>query len=142
MVETPPYPCPPFSDFLETISRNYPQQFYKPLFACAASSKEPTVANHLCTLSAISRFLPDFWTRDAEMMSVALIGVIGVKGKAREGTQPKWGKAVLGQSVLLIEVAGCVRTIRSVREESVVSPFSFRTIPFCLLFENDETMIV
>jgi hypothetical protein len=94
----------------------YPQIFYKPLFGCAASSKELTVQNYLAILSIISRFLPGFWTRDAEMVSVALMS--DGTNKSSE-SKPTWGKARLGQSALLVELidqAHLLRITETVRE--------------------------
>ena len=62
--------------------------------------------------------MPNFWTTDAEMVSVALMsdpGGSGLgKGKAKEGQAPVWGKARLGQTVVLLEL---VRKLKSIREE-------------------------
>lgn len=92
--------------------------FYKPLFACAASSKEVTIGNHLSILFAVSRFLPDFWTRDAEMMSVALMSdpASGKKTQSVEDESVPWGNARLGQSVLLLELIARIQGARLNRE--------------------------
>lgn len=95
----------------------YPQIFYKPLFACAASSKELTIQNHLSTLTVISRFLPDFWTRDSEMISVALMSD-GVSKPSK--LKPTWGKERLGQSALLVELIGHIQSVRTAQALSSV----------------------
>ncbi|KAF8162457.1 hypothetical protein K438DRAFT_1985106 [Mycena galopus ATCC 62051] len=118
--DPPPYPCLPLTDFLDKVSQLYPQVFYKPLFLCAASNKEVTVLNHLCGITAVARFLPDFWTRDAEMMSVVLMsgGAGGKQQQAAPDTAPVWGAARLGQSVLLLEMIGQIQAIRRMKDRS------------------------
>ncbi|CAL1699709.1 unnamed protein product [Somion occarium] len=116
-------PCHALCDFLEAISRAYPKVFYKPLFICAASSKEITVAAQLQTLAAISTYVPDFWTRDPEMMAVALMSdTTGLKGKAPAQPIPTWGKSRLGQSVLLIELIEQLRMIRHSKDMTATVP--------------------
>ncbi|KAJ6614617.1 hypothetical protein B0H10DRAFT_2165084 [Mycena sp. CBHHK59/15] len=128
LVDDPPqYPCLPLTDFLDKVSQTYPQVFYKPLFSCAASTKDFTVLNHLCAITAVSKFVPDFWTRDAEMMSVALMSDVG------------WGTARLGQSVLLLEVIGRIQAVRRSKdvssERSSLVPLSQRML-FMMLFRE------
>ena len=118
--EPPPHPCLPLTDLLDTIARLYPQIFYKLLFSCAASSKEFTVVNHLCVMVIVSKFLPDFWTRDVEMMSIALMSDVGGK-KSEDPGSMSWTKARLGQCVLLVELIGHLQTARHQKEESSVS---------------------
>lgn len=131
LVEAPPvYPCAPLTNLLDTIARLYPQVFYKPLFSCAASSKEFTVVNHLCVIVIVSKFLPDFWIRDAEMMSVALMSDAGGrKATISENGNRTWAKARLGQSVLLLELIG---RIQAARHEKEASPVIFSTSPPCV----------
>ncbi|KAJ7118682.1 hypothetical protein C8R43DRAFT_1035902 [Mycena crocata] len=122
LVDDPPaHPCLPLTDFLDKVSQLYPPIFYKPLFSCAASTKDFTVINHLCALTAISRFLPDFWTRDAEMMSIALMSGAGGKQTAPVDT-PVWGVARLGQSVLLLEMIGRVQAVRRTKDTPTSNP--------------------
>lgn len=73
--------------------------------------------NHLCILVIVSKFLPDFWIRDAEMMSVALMSDAGTKKEtALEGENRSWSKARLGQSVVMLEVIGAIQAARHERE--------------------------
>ena len=62
--------------------------------------------------------MPNVWTTDAEMVGVALMGeaceVSTAKGKAKEGQLPTWGKARLGQSILLLEL---ILRLRGIRDE-------------------------
>lgn len=98
----------------------YPQIFYKPLFACAASSKELTIQNHLAILTAISKFLPDFWIRDAEMVSVALMS----EGSSKlSGMKPVWAEARLGQLALLVELIEYIQAIRQAATLTTVRYF-------------------
>ncbi|KAJ6487732.1 hypothetical protein C8R45DRAFT_255150 [Mycena sanguinolenta] len=115
--DPPPHPCLPLTDFLNKVSQLYPQVFYKPLFLCAASNKEVTVINHLCGITAVARFLSDFWTRDAEMMSVVLMS--GAKSTLPPpDAAPVWAPARLGQSVLLMEMIGRIQSIRRMKDNS------------------------
>lgn len=120
MVEDPPpYPCQPLTHLLEDISHLYPQLFFKPLFICAASSKEFTVVNHLCSITIVSKFLPEYWTRDAEMLSVALMSDIGgAKATITATNLTGHGTTRLGQSILLLELIGHIQGIRHVKEAS------------------------
>ncbi|KAG6856950.1 hypothetical protein H0H87_011936 [Tephrocybe sp. NHM501043] len=114
--EPPPFPCIPLTNLLDTIARLYPQTFYKPLFLCAGSSKEFTIVNHLCVIVIVSKFLPDFWIRDAEMVSVALMSD-GSK-KASGGGGKAWMKPRLGQAVIMLELIGCIQAARHEKEAS------------------------
>ncbi|KAG6915507.1 hypothetical protein DXG01_011132 [Tephrocybe rancida] len=113
----PPYPCIPLTNLLDTIARLYPQVFYKPLFLCAASSKEFTVVNHLCVIVIVSKFLSDFWIRDAEMVSVALMSDGGKK--APETDRKAWTKPRLGQAVIMLELIGSIQAARHEKEASL-----------------------
>ncbi|KIK93408.1 hypothetical protein PAXRUDRAFT_145141 [Paxillus rubicundulus Ve08.2h10] len=106
----PAYPCPPLTSVLEKLSGIYPQAFFKPLFTCAATSKELMVINHLELLSGLSLFMPDFWTRDPEMLLVALMNDVG----GQPVTSKVFGKAKLGQTAILVELIACVKSLSSV----------------------------
>lgn len=93
----------------------YPQVFYKPLFSLAAASKEVTAGNNLAVITLLSRFLDDFWTRDSEMMAVALFGggAAAPNTPAMNGGLIAWGTARLGQCVILVELISCLRDLRT-----------------------------
>ncbi|KIL62712.1 hypothetical protein M378DRAFT_80770 [Amanita muscaria Koide BX008] len=115
IVEDPPsYPSPDLSSILSQLSQRYPPVFYKCLFSCAAASKDYTIIIHLCALTAINKFVPDFWLRDAEMLSIALINDIGKKTDAMPG---KVKPARLGQLVVLVELIGQIQATRHKKEE-------------------------
>ncbi|KAI6116213.1 hypothetical protein F5141DRAFT_1212827 [Pisolithus sp. B1] len=61
------------TSIFERVSRLYPQVFFKPLFACAASSKELSVVHHLQQVVGVSALLPNVWLHDPDMMVVALM---------------------------------------------------------------------
>ena len=119
--DPPPNPCEPLTRLLEDFARVHPQIFYKPLFACAASTKEVTVAHQLTILVALESYMPHFWTADAEMVSVALMsdpaGSFG-KGKGKEGLIPEWGPPRLGQEIVMLEVIGKLRGIRIAHKQA------------------------
>lgn len=128
------------ASLMDAISRMHPQIFYKPLFTLAASSKDFAVANHLCSIVAIARWLPDFWVRDAEMIAVAVMSEVsgGAKGRLQPAsslglTKREYGLASLGQSVILVEVIGQFQKARKSREApSVRVVFVFPTQFFTL----------
>ncbi|PCH35413.1 hypothetical protein WOLCODRAFT_133859 [Wolfiporia cocos MD-104 SS10] len=123
MSDPPEYPCHPLSEYLDLVSRMHPQLFFKPLFTCAASGKELTIANQICILNCIAKYLPDFWCRDAGMMSVALISDLGgaKQQPAPQGEGPVWGRARLGQSVLLVELTQFLRSVREAKDIAVTA---------------------
>jgi hypothetical protein len=84
------------------------------LFLCAASSKEFTVINHLYVILALSQYVPTFWVKDPEMVSIALMSDVGAKlgSMNAAGGDRMWTKARLGQSVLLVEVVGYIQRAR------------------------------
>ena len=120
--DPPELPCPPLSDFLTIVSAAYPKAFYKPLFTCAASSKDTTVVNQVCILNTLTKLVQDFWTRDPEMISVALMSdaTTSVKGKSPAG-RVTWGTPRFGQSMLLIELIDYVKSVRQSGDAVAVS---------------------
>ncbi|OBZ67524.1 hypothetical protein A0H81_12594 [Grifola frondosa] len=121
MADPPEYPCTPLSVFLETVSRMCPKAFFKPIFTCAVSSKDLTIANQLCVFRIIAKYMPDFWTFDAEMMSVALMSETSNTKSRGKGAAPTWGKVRLGQLVLLFELIEHLRTVRDSKDLSALS---------------------
>ncbi|KAI0077367.1 hypothetical protein K474DRAFT_1751763 [Panus rudis PR-1116 ss-1] len=121
IINDPPQSAlPALSEFLDAVSKAYPRVFYKPLFLCAAATKELTVQNHLLTLTALSKFLPDFWTRDVEMISVALLSDSATaKGKGTASSVPVWGKVRLGQCALLVELINHFQYVRQAKDMSL-----------------------
>ncbi|KAH7907950.1 hypothetical protein BJ138DRAFT_1128802 [Hygrophoropsis aurantiaca] len=115
VLDPPAHPCTSLSALLNNLSQMYPQVFYKPLFACAASTKELAVVNHLGIITAIANFLPDFWTRDPEMTLVALMKDVGKPVEGESGLV--WGKARLGQTTLLLELIAKVRSLSRPAQE-------------------------
>jgi hypothetical protein len=127
VADPPPHPSPLLTDFLDVVSRWHPDVFYKPLVSCTASSKELTVVTQLCVIAAISRFIPDMWTRDLDMTMTILMMDIGGqgKGKSTNVTNPIWGNARLGQSAVILEVISWIRSQRQKAEGPVCVSHSF-----------------
>ena len=120
MAEPPAVPNTQLSSLLSFVSRAHPKLFFKPLFTCAASSKDLTIANQLCILSVITRFMPDFWIRDAEMLSVALMSEpVSSKTASQGGTSIRTTR--LGQMVLLVELIEQLRSVRAAKDLSMVN---------------------
>lgn len=77
--------------------------------------------DHLCTLTAIGKYVPDYWIRNAEMISVALISDVGNPDEQKEA--PTFKSAQLGQMIILIQLICQVQAARHKKEE-----LSVRTI--------------
>lgn len=75
--------------------------------------------NHLCTLQAHSKYVSDYWLRDADMMSFALLGDAG-GAPASASSSPTdavpWGSIRLGQLILLVELIGKIQAARHLKE--------------------------
>ncbi|KAH8829295.1 hypothetical protein DL96DRAFT_1597550 [Flagelloscypha sp. PMI_526] len=118
--EPPALPCPKLGSFFAAVSQTHPQIFYKPLFSCAASTKDVTVANHLSVLAGMSRYFEGLWTQNAEMICVALTS--DTKSAATvDAAGVGWARARLGQTVLLIEMISQVQGVRHAKERTNTS---------------------
>ncbi|KAG2363688.1 hypothetical protein BDR07DRAFT_1375622 [Suillus spraguei] len=109
VADPPPPHYPELTGVLDKTSRTYPQVFFKPLFTCAASSKVLTISHQLAVIAAISVFLPDFWTRDTEMVLVALMNEPTVI--LQSGSKRKSAQARLGQMIILVELIARVKAV-------------------------------
>ncbi|KAG2143033.1 hypothetical protein DEU56DRAFT_884580 [Suillus clintonianus] len=129
VADPPPLHHPELTGILDKASRTYPQVFFKPLFTCAASSKALTIGHQLGVIAAISLFLPDFWTRDTEMILVALMNEPAVV--LQPGSQRKWAQARLGQMIILVELIARVKAVPRISkdfshpDDSVIAPTQF-----------------
>ena len=122
MANPPELPCPELSDFLESVALSCPKAFFKPVFTCAASMKDLTIANQLCALHAISQFYPAMWSHDPEMMSIALMTdpkTARTATNEQDATTSK-GKARYGQLVLVVELIQHLKQVRQVRDPALV----------------------
>lgn len=113
---------PDVTNLLSSLSTAYPTKFYAPLFACARSSKNSSIAIQLRILTALSRAFPELWISNSEMMCIALMGDVGVvsgagKGKQKAGEPAKWGKARLGQCVLFLELIAVLRNLNNRKKD-------------------------
>ena len=119
MAEPPETPYASVSDLLELTAFTCPTVFFKPVFTCAASTKELTIANQVCALYAIARVYPGFWTHDAEMISIALMSDPGTRSATQDG-QPVKAKARFGQMVLMVELVNHLRQVRHAKDAAAV----------------------
>lgn len=110
--ETIATPDPSITELLLSTAKRYPQVFFKPLFSCAASNKELTIANYLRILITLSTYLPNILTSNAEMMSVALMGNLSNTGSVDETGNPTWEQARLGHCVVMVELISRLRALR------------------------------
>ncbi|KAG1802270.1 uncharacterized protein HD556DRAFT_1263825 [Suillus plorans] len=115
VADPPPLHYPELTGVLDKASRTYPQVFFKPLFTCAASSKVLTISHQLGVIAAISVFLPDFWTRDPEMILVALMNEPTVISQS--GSKRKWAQARLGQMIILVELIARVKAVPRISKD-------------------------
>ncbi|KAJ7060983.1 hypothetical protein C8F01DRAFT_1058277 [Mycena amicta] len=138
--DPPPHPSLTLTALLTKLAAMYPPTFYKPLFLCAAANSEISVAEHLVGICAVARFVPDYWTKDAEMMGVALVGGGAAKGQVanRTGQPLTWGVARLGQSVLLVEMIGRIQVVRRAAS-SIQDP---EIIRFALALETRVALLL
>lgn len=123
LVKDPPeYPFPRLTELLDTISHTYPKMFYKPLFACAAAAKDITIITQLRIIFVLARFLPQFWTRDVEMLLVALMSDSKPPSKAGQDAEgPVWGHIRMGQLVVFTELIAHVQSVSQDKESLLVS---------------------
>ena len=108
------------------MAQAFPKVFYKPIFSCAAANKETTVINQLLVLRAISQFIPDLLTRDAEMIAFALTSESSAsqsQSQSMSGDGPTWGKTRVGQSALLLEVTQKLSAIRASKDMAQVCDY-------------------
>lgn len=122
--DPPPDSSPDLAGLLKTLSWDYPTIFFKPLFLSAVSTKEFTVINHLCTVVIYSRYVEDFWTRDVEMLSMALLNDTRSPKEDISRSSARdvpWTVARIGQSVLMVELIHRLQSIRRTREPASVS---------------------
>jgi hypothetical protein len=113
-VDPAPHPLSELTSLLRSLVQLYPQLFYKPLFGLAGASKDSTIVGQLGVVTSLARHMPEFWIRDPEMVSVALMSDIGGaigKGKTKEGQPIPWGKTRLGQSLIILELVHCVKAL-------------------------------
>ncbi|KAH8084333.1 hypothetical protein BXZ70DRAFT_1046150, partial [Cristinia sonorae] len=125
LVYNPPAtPLPNLSTFLATIAQAFPKVFYKPMFLCAATVKESTVINQLLVLNAVSTYVLDLWIRDPDMIATALTSDSSAANQSRVSTAgeiPRWGKARVGQSALILEVIRQLSSIRNSKDTAQMS---------------------
>ncbi|KAI0828677.1 hypothetical protein BC628DRAFT_1316176 [Trametes gibbosa] len=145
LTEDPPVlPCAPLSDFLEMMALTCPKAFFKPVFTCAVSMKDLTIANQLCALYSVARFYPALWTHDPEMMSVALMSDPTSRAgtSTQDGVLAK-GHARFGQLVLTVELIQHLRQVRNLRNPIVVSdPCMSHSAKFAMALENRMGVLI
>ncbi|KAI0754356.1 hypothetical protein C8Q80DRAFT_1095352 [Daedaleopsis nitida] len=141
--DPPELPCAPLADFLESAAISCPKAFFKPVFTCAASMKELTIANQICALYSVARFYPALWTHDPGMMSVALM----TDPAASRGDtllsqsavpEPAKGKARYGQMMIMIELIHHLKKVRQLKDPAVLAA----TVKFVASLENRLGMLI
>ncbi|KAF5334688.1 hypothetical protein D9611_011945 [Ephemerocybe angulata] len=143
--DPPPDKTPELGNLLNTISRLYPPIFFKPLFLCAVSAKEFTVVNHLCTIVTYSRYVEDFWVRDPEMLSMALLSDTGGSKESVmwSSANVPWTAARLGQSVLMVEFINQLQTMRRLKEAGSYTDSAFASIgKFIVALESRLSILI
>jgi hypothetical protein len=120
VLDPPPSSLPALTSLLQSLVELYPQQFYKPLFSLAGASRDSTIVGQFGIVTALAQYLPDFWIRDSEMMSVALMSDVGSsinKGKAKEGDPVPWSRTRIGQSLIMLELIRCVKELTKTKKD-------------------------
>ena len=70
----------------------------------------------------VTRYLPSFWIRDAEMLLVALMSDSGgIERGSQDNVGPPWGQTRVGQLVVLIELVAHVQATRQDKDGRGVS---------------------
>lgn len=75
----------------------------------------------LSIVSAVTKFMPDFWTRDSDMMSVALMSDVAGSRHPTDGDSSGASKLRVGQLILAVELAERLQATRQVKDLAVVS---------------------
>lgn len=96
-----------FRGLLQGLAHNHPQLFYRPLFTCAATTKDHVVVDQLRIFVALTRHMPDLLTHDADMTAVALVSSgrnVEGSGKEKDNAAPQWTAARPGQLAIILEL--------------------------------------
>lgn len=82
-----PQATPELCHLLSNLARQHKIHFYKPIITCIASNSENKIVKSLILIISLRQYLSgvQMWMRDAEMMSVVILGDVG---KAKPDTQP------------------------------------------------------
>ncbi|KAH9852273.1 hypothetical protein C2E23DRAFT_921858 [Lenzites betulinus] len=147
LTEDPPeLPCKPLSDFLHGAAIECPKAFFKPVFNCAVSMKDLTIANQLCALYSVARFYPALWTHDPQMMAVALMtDPTSRAGTLEQEGAPAKAKARFGQLILTVELIQYLRQVRKMTDPVVVSDLYMwlaKSAKFAMWFENRMGILI
>ena len=119
--DPPDAPDMRLTSFLSAMAEAFPKVFYKPMFSCAAATKDSTIINQLLVLRALSLFIPDIWAKDPDMIAFALLGDSSSNDRQNQSVEaPSWGKTRTGQSVLLLEVTQHLALVRNSKDMAQV----------------------
>lgn len=134
MVREPLPSADEFRGLLQGLAQNHPQLFYRPLFTCAATTKDHVVVDQLRIVVALTRHMPDLLTREADMTAIALVGsgrAILDKGKTKENASAQWAAARPGQLAIILELVLRIEELMKERSSSI------KTLPSVSQFFND-----
>jgi hypothetical protein len=87
LVSDLPQATPELCHLLSNLAKQHKIQFYKPIITCIASNSENKIVKSLVLIISLRQYLSgvQMWMRDAEMMSVIILGDVG---KSRTDIQP------------------------------------------------------
>lgn len=120
--EPPTGPHAALTSLLNFLAESHKPDVYKPVITCAVSSKELVIVEQLNILNAASKFYPDYWVMDSEVMAMAILSDLGTqstgKGKGKEGeVQLNWGTARLGQCIIILQLLDNIRNRTQAKKE-------------------------
>ncbi|KAG2182852.1 hypothetical protein INT44_005833 [Umbelopsis vinacea] len=98
LVSDLPQATPELCHLLSSLAKQHKIQFYKPIITCIASNSENKIVKSLVLIISLRQYLSgvQMWMRDAEMMSVIILGDVG---KPKTDIQPSLSSTIrLGDS--------------------------------------------
>ena len=96
-----------FWGLLQGLAHNHPQLFYKPLFTCAATTKDHVVVDQLRIVVTLTWYTPHLLTHEVNMTTIMPVSnsrtILG-KGKAKEDVPPPWAVVCPGQLAIILDL--------------------------------------
>jgi hypothetical protein len=131
----PPLSTQTYLPLFSILARDYPQHLFQPLFSCASASHLEAAEYSFRLVTTVASILGErsYWLTDADMMAMALVSGAGRKQKrlkaetGEEGKGLRWGKAKVGQLLVLSELIRVVRGLegKDTLNVRILSFFSF-----------------
>ncbi|KAI8584187.1 hypothetical protein K450DRAFT_276562 [Umbelopsis ramanniana AG] len=112
LVSDLPQATPDLCHLLSNLAKQHKIQFYKPIITCIASNSENKIVKSLVLIISLRQYLSgvQMWMRDAEMMSVIILGDVG---KPKTDIQPS-----LSSTIRLGDSSGLTSRVEEVSDAS------------------------